>query len=420
MRFLLTVYEPLDASSGNQNAPQELARMWLDDTQTSFHVVTQLGEGFSTCQVGLPSSETMGQANPEATRYGQQLGVPSIGWLPRPTSGLRQRAHVVVKAGAFTVFEGRVTTVFPGPGGWPSGFLAAGYGVSATNDNYYTSASTANTTSGVALQTILQAAAPLIVVAPADRFVDPGIALRLADFTNMYPSQVISQIGKMGASGSFYDFSVYEQRVATFKQRITPTVPDYLVPWDARVQQAQLISDRMASQVDMRYEDITSPGSMLVESQTNPYFFAQNGWHHTEFIQGGKMTKDAANAYVAALLDLFAAPEFSATIIRNSAPLRDDAPLPISMGVETWSGQVRPPWLVRSGQWLQLSADAATPANVIEAGPHIIQRTEWISHGQLTITVGTAIQYWVHVLATIGNHLQSVRAKLNPNTGGPA
>ena len=419
MRFLLTVSEPLDAQTGNVNAPQQLSQTWLDDTQTTFHVITQLGEGFSTCQVGLPSSQSMGAANPEMTRYGQQLGIPEPGWLPVTVSSLRQRAHIVITAGAFTVFEGRVTTIFPGPGGFPSGFLASGYGASATKDDYFTSSSTAATTSGAVVTTALQSAAPLIVAAPTNLFVDPSVAARLVDYTNMYPAQIISQVSKAGASGTLWDFLVYENRTATFQGRVAPVTPDYLIPFDARVQQAQLISDRMASQVTLRYTNSSSKTSATV-TVTNGTFFAENGWHHVEFIQGGTMSVDAATAYASALLDLFAKPQFSATIIRKGQAIRDDALMPTSMGVETWSGQLRPPWLVRAGQWAQLSVDATTQDNVAIAGPHIIHRTEWDSHtGQLTMTIGTTIQDWIQVLATIGEHLTAIRAQLNPNTGGP-
>ena len=422
MRFLLTVYEPLDSAT-NVNAPQQIgAGMWLDDSQTSFHVITQLGAGFYTCQVGLPSSETMGAANPEAQRYGQQLGVPAVGWLPQPVSGLRQRAHIVIQAGSFTIFEGRVTTIFPGPGGWPSGFLATGYGVSATNDDVFNNYSPYLTTNGVFLGKVLGQIAPLIVPGPSDLFVDPGVTTQELNFVNMYPSQIISQFSKAGAGGTFWDFMVWENRVASFLPRLAPGVPDYLVPWDSRVQQAQIISDRMADTVKLQYSKINpdSANTTATETQTNSNFVSQNGWSHTEYISGGQLYADAASAYVAALLDLFAKPEFSATIIRNSAPLRDDALMPSSMGVETWSGQMRPPWMVRCGQNLQIDIEPSSQDNIAVAGPHIIQRTEWVSNGQLTITVGTPIQDWVAVLATIGDNLQDVRNKINPNTGGPA
>lgn len=419
MRFSLTVYEPLDAASGNQDAPQELTRLWLDDSQTSFHVITQLGAGYYTCQVGLPSSETMGAANPEGRRTGQQLGIPAAGWLPQPVDGLRQRAHIVLQAGSFTVFEGRVTTIFPGPGGFPSGFLATGYGVSAVQDDYFTSSSTTSTTSGVALAAALAQAAPLIRIAPADRFVDPGVTVRLNDYDLQYPSQIIQTISQAGGNGTLYDFLVYERRVATFLPRTAPAVPQYHEPWSDRLQNAQELSDRMASTVALRYQDITT-SAYAIESQSSDSFFAENGFARTEFIQGGQMTSGQASAYVMALLDLFARPEFSAQLVIPGAPLRDDAPLPSQAGIQRWGGQIVPPWLVRSGEWIQLVEDASTQANVRGAGPHIIQRTEWISNGQTTITIGTAIQDWVQVLKTIGDHVQALRAKIDPNTGGSA
>lgn len=423
MRYLLSVFEPLDTAA-DPNAPQQIGQgTWLDDTQTSFHVITQLGTGFFTCQVGLPSSESMGMANPELARSGQQLGVPPVGWLPAPVAGLRQRAHIVLRAGASTIFEGRVTTIFPGPGGWPSGFLATGYGASALSDLPFTTSGLAATTTGPFLVRVLRTCAPLILPGNSDQFVDPGVTIVPDSSLNQYPAQIISQFGKAGAGGTFWDFAVWEGRTAWFQPRTAPSVPTYLVPWDNHIQQAQVISDQMSDTVILVYGQATAGGTTVTatETATNPVFFAQNGFRHTALINGGTMSKEAATAYVASLLSLFAHPQFSAQVVYQPPALRDDAPLTTFGAVPLWSGQLRPSWMVRAGEWLQIGAAPTTQENVDLSGPHIIQRTEWSSaSGQLTITVGEAIQDWVQVLTTIGDHVQALRAKVDPNTGGGA
>lgn len=383
MRLTLQVFTPL----GSVN-PQQLDSVVFDTEQTSLEISTDIASGFAVCSVGVPPIG------------GSRFNPP---YLPQRVTELTNRAHVVIKAGSATVFEGQVLKE-KRVRGEPVGFTASGY-ASALKERFFSSADTTPSTSGAALQTIIQSLYPFLRIGNSHQYQDPGVTHSLSEFDGMRASQVADQIGHEGGTdGNVWDVRIWDNQTVHLLPRLKPAVPDFVVPY------------RMIDDETIDYEAYITRNSVTYDNAgtTTTTSSKVNAADEDTLnriidivIDGGKLTSAAA----AQFRDTYHA-YYNQALKAVSLTLNMRTPQLgriVERGLPLYLGGERPAWLVRAGEWIQPGDDSDWL---------YITGTDYSNEsGQLRVTAGTyrgadmpdAYRHLLEVAASVVN-------RINPNT----
>lgn len=355
MRLTLQVSTPLGTAQ-----PQQLNEIVFDTEQTSLELSTDISSGFGVLNVGIPPIG------------GSRFNPP---YLPQRVNELGNRVHVVVLAGSAVVFEGQVLKV-KHVRGEPVGFSASGY-LTALKERFWSSSDSTASTSGAVFQTIVGNLLPFLVTGNANQYQDPKVAHTLADFDGMRVSQIADQINHEGGTdGNVWDVRIWENQTVHLLPRLKPAVPDYVVPYsmidDLEISYEQYVTrNSVTYQVGGTKKTTTSTINNADEVALNRVI--------DYVIDGGMLTDVAAAQFRDTYHSYYNSALKSVTITINqrtpSLGRLVERGLPLSLGGE------EPPWLTRSGRWIQPGDD---PDWLYITG------TDYSNDaGQLRITAGT-------------------------------
>lgn len=319
--------------------------------------------------------------DPQVTDIAYQTGpggftVMSVGMVPgfnRPFAGTLDPPQLIPPFADCTLYTG-VRPLFRG---WAvefddddpvmsTGVVVEGYGTGAAMENNWNrSTSTATSTSGAVLESILISGAPHLRIGKGDDWQNPGVSHTLNDFYKMTPGEVVDQLTQEGAlDGSIVDFYVYEDLIARLIKRITPTQPEYRIPFDRRVRRNRNYRGAYGAAT---VEFGTSSFTLTVESY-NEQFEREFGIQRFAFLPVGGLTSGSATSFRDTRLANAAGPAVAFTINRTDGE-----------GMERWDGGVQPYELVRAGEWVGVGD--AEPLPIVATTVDLTGRT-------LTVEVG--------------------------------
>lgn len=385
--FHLRLCQPLDPDDP-WAVPVPITYVDINPDVTALEWTTVNPGGYGALNVGMQPFLTDGAQGPDYVRLEQPAYLPP-------------RAHVQLYAGAHLVFEGAVMAVNKNSSGQADGFIAEGYGLVATNDNYIESYEITPKTSGVILAEALFDAAPLLRIGPA--YVDPGVLHQKSEFHALYPADIINQIVREGGaayagivsnaggasgdvSNGVWDFLVYEGRLVTFQPRLppagTPTDPiDYRITFDDRVTSWVEDYHKLCGQVGVRYTNLAGGGGATALTPRYPAlgdalytrFKSIYGFMRAAVIEGGAMQPASATTFAQTFIAERAQPSYAVRVVRAQ-----------QQGMERVGMPDMPPYLVRAGEWVaigdqdplpivQTSYDAFTATGTYDLGdslPH--------------------------------------------------
>lgn len=373
LQFTLKLFTPLPE---RRPLPVELV---LDPRRTDLTWSTALPGGYATLRAGVAADPTR---------------PPTYGYLPRPIVDL-PRAHVELYHGMVLVWEGTLVEV-EYLGGEVRGLLAEGYGVVATLDDWYDSASVTTATSGAILQAVVAGAAPLLRVGNRHEFVDPQVQHQYADFDNLTPADALELVANEGTvAAARLDWAVWGGRVLWLQPRVEPATPDFRVALDARVRRRRNYRP-MASEVAVNYD---AAGTDTTTSRaTNAQW--RHGFARRLLLTGGRMTATGAEQLRQTELSRRAEPQEAIAITRAGG-----------RGLERPGGSEVAPFLVRADfRWVQLGHEGLVVP--------IVETEYSASEGELRVTCDTPLPTFVALVRETRRVATAVKRRINPTAGG--
>lgn len=366
----------------------------FDTAETAVRITRSITGGCDAATVGY------------TVRRGGRL-VPA--YLPQRVAVDVPRANVAIYAGARLIWEGRRKS--------PKYFMGEVRGVEAKgyyatlDDGLFESSETVTRTSGEVIQAAIQQVCQyndeqIFAFGNADQYQDPGVAHALAEFTRATPGQIVDQILREGGTDGWpWDLQIWPgQRAGEptiwLRSRAEPDTVDYQVNWDETVDLAT-DDDWFRSSVRVAYQSSDAGGADTRTDWTDePTGFGDTyGFASAVELQGGTLSRVAAERFRDTYAAYHAIPQWSGTITRTGA------------GLELFGGGTRDPWDVRPGEWVRVAG-----------GPKLlIMSTDWTSEGagSLSLKVGPAVVLQADLFRNWRDTLNSVKTKRNPITGGP-
>ncbi len=403
MLYSLAFYTPLP-----ERAPTSL--LSLDTQISALRFATTLPGGFTGCSVSLNKGAA---------------GAEQRGYLIRQ-GDVRPFGHVEVHSGGALLYAGRVVQTTR-PGGVVETITCEGYGLSAVQDQYWSSQDTSQQTALTLLKKVMLATVPLLRLSTqADQAVDSGVLHTGLEFNGQTPGYILNQFVTEGGNLNIvWDYGVYEDQVLWFKPRAAPDVPDYLVPFDSDVEWTEDYR-QMYSGCTVSYQDsllqqptvlptvggqtpsvlpVSAGGSTtsgagstsVTPLAINPTFLDDVGLDRSVQIQGNTMTPFAATQYRDTFLQTAASPLIAAKITRTGGRM-----------IGTIGGGLIPAYLVRAGQWVQVGDQ--TPLCVVATDVDAVA-------GSVTIELGAPSPNLPNFLTQIATQVGTLAAGYNVKTG---
>ncbi len=312
--------------------PRHGSRMDWEDINpylTAARWSTAMPMGWHSFEVGIER---------EDIRYHEPLARP---YLPRELRWM-PFAHVSVKLGSATVFEGRMGPI-QRVGGRVGAFTVNGYGKDAIRDDYYRSTDTTDTTTGVIIREMVADVAPQLRIAPEGWFDDPLVTHDRAEFHFLFLEDVLEQLVAEGDGyGNLMDWWVYEHQQLAVKARVAPERPHYQLPFDHRVVSWNEDPTQMAGAVaHERLSSGTATKSTTEEVSTR--FVETYGFQRSTILKLGEITDAAALEFRKTYLNVHSRPIASCQI--------EIGPDDVLTGP---GGRVVPAWKARAGEWVQV------------------------------------------------------------------
>lgn len=349
-------------------------------SDVSFEFTTEIPGGFGGANVG------------GMIQQDNQL-IPA--YLPDPVTELPPFAHVEILAGMDVVWEGQATEPQLDSAGYPVGFQASGYW-SALGDTEFESTDTTAVTSGE----ILRDARPTFLhLGTGEQFEPPQVEHAPADFDGMTYGQIWDAIVKEGDGlGNALDLMIWDNRVVWAHRRIPPQVAHYRVDLgDSGLELNEVPWSEAVGRVRTRYEDSVG------DTQETEWFEASAfvgtfGRQREKTLEGGKLTAAQAAGVARVYLAQHSIRRYSGTLT-----------LPDNHGLATLDGGMRPPWLIRAGEWVE----------VADIGMMVIHSTSYDSaRRSATLQIGEQRRDWQRFLRRMQETTEAVRANINSTTGG--
>lgn len=366
-----------------ERGAEPLADMAINPNITALQLTHTLPAGPNTLTVGIVEPE-------QRAGYGE-----SFGYLPEPI-GTKPFAHVEVSVGASVVWEGRLLEDEIGPYG-AQGFVADGYGLSATINDVYISTDTTATTTGDIIASILATVAPLLSRGTSDEFTDPGVAHSRADFSEMTLAEALDQVLAEGGSGFVtWDWWLEIGRRLALQPRTAPAEPDYLIPYRVGETVIRRNYRDIATSAYVAYTDNSVEFTTAVETRDQTVI--QYRINRRIRITADEMTATGAAQLRSTELERRSEPTVSVSIERGP----DD-------WLTTPSGVAVPHWSVRAGQWVQ----------VADQEPMIIVNVSFDPVQGLTVDLGAPSRTsFATYLANTCAEVNKLSKGINPITGG--
>lgn len=262
-------------------------------------------------------------------------------------------AHVEALAGTDLVYDGFVTERTWGAGGRVVAVRVAGYEASMRSVWLRTDL-TSSATAGEVLRTVLRDLAPWLTPAVAgDQWIDPQITYSNGprDFARMKLSAIVDQIRQGGDTmGREVWVMVMPGRQVWLTPRAEPRTPDYVCPFDDRVQSWVDSLDGFATSVTVEHG--TAGSGALTATASAAGLSDDAGIEWGEIVTAGNIGSAAA----VALRD---------TELAKRMTLAVRGTLAVSRDPRTWlttpAGEPAPYWRPRVGEWVRVGAEPMQP-----------------------------------------------------------
>lgn len=217
-------------------------------------------------------------------------------FLPEPVEAPDQ-AHVTVRYGGSTVYEGVLVRPLPGY----TGFEALGYGQWAPRYGVIGQGGDAEITSGIVVAEAI-AVTPWLV---AGEIRDPGVRHVWSDVQDRKASDVISQMadegGDIGSERVPWIFTVYEDRLARFVPMMPADLPELTLGYDAATMDIGWDYESRIDAVRIVYQDRTGTRRIAPERG----WFTHAGVDSASlYLRREQLTASADSADVAAAVAL--------------------------------------------------------------------------------------------------------------------
>lgn len=354
----------------------------IDPEVTSCKISTSKPGGYNALAVGMPEENQ-----------------PIAAYLPRAVD-IEKFFHVEASYGSTKLFEGRVMKRHM-PGGGVRGFQAVGYGLTGTNDDYYTSAGTAWTPAGTVLREVLQKAPLLSISTKPGEWVDSGIQHQRVEFNGMTPAQVIDRLAKEGgpsgsAAGTAADWNwmVWEGRIFSWAPNIPPATARYFIDL------ADVVIDEDATNMFGAVSVAYGSAKALTPERSDPAFVATYGFRRAHVVQGSSLAAAQAVALRDAEYVQHRVPDLAIKIT-----LKDGAMLRLA------SGQQQPVHLIRAAEWIQVGSTSDLPMlDILHAEYDALAEA-------VTLTVGAYPADWYQRVRETWRLTASYKNLTNPSSG---
>ncbi len=375
-QFHVALYGPLP--------DKELLAMHPVPAETSLSWRTQVPGGDAGGQIGFDELDVR-EADGQVSR--RRAYMPD-------TMESRPFGHVEIRAGSDVVSEGRIINDEM-PGGKVRAIEYEGYGFGAMDDDFVEWHSTDLTTSGrLAVRAIVDAA-PLLVVATGEDFVDPGAYHSAAEFDQSTPGEIFDALAtEGGGENTPWIFTVYD-RIVRFVPYAPPEETEYTIPIDDTVDISRDY-EPMRTHLAMAYRTDDQGERGYIELQ-NPRTATDLGFTRRKLLSGSTPTASAAQQFLQTQRTLHADPDIGATVRRD-----------YDRGLELTGGGERAVWLVQAGEWVTIHG----------LGKLLIEKTDFdASSGRLSLDLGKPTRSRLtKILMRAEESARALRAKHDPVT----
>lgn len=301
--------------------------------------------------------------------------------------------HVEIRAQGALVWEGRAMR-FTRTAGEVRQIVCAGYGPSALTDGILGATSNAAATPyGMLVLTTetIPTFAQSDVDGPTDKTsVTPGA------YNNATPFQVLDGMCQAGITGTTTQlwWFCWEGRHLFISEKKPPAVPDYRLADDERLTVQEDYTGAYST-VTITYTDSSNATQEAIPPATNSDFVWDYGIYRAARKDIGTCTTDYATQFQTVDLALHAAPSYQATVTRTLAE-----------GMDLVPGGIRPPYLVRAGEWVQLGS--------IPSYQPVVRAEYDAEKGTGTFEIGGPSYTIESLLASMRYHLQYQQTRIHP------
>jgi hypothetical protein len=246
---------------------------------------------------------------------------------------------------------------------------------------------------------LAMAMAPLLSVGPT--WGQPAVNHPLSIFDGMTLWAVAQQLGNEAG----FDWSVWQNRQASFVARVVPATVDYLIAEDD-VSSFEIDDSAVWTRVSVAYTDAATGVPVLTQTFPSYAAEAQQGVIRHTRLPGG--TLDASGAFAQA--QTYLAQHIVPTISASLGPYSR---------LKTPFGSYTPGPFVQSRQWVQIQNREPRDSHGNGVSLPIVQ-TSCDQNGMVTATLGQPLWDIYGNLAAVNAAVGALKAGLNPVTGARA